>query len=530
MLTTDGTHFEQFQSKAIDYLSTSSVPHLGSRNRISPRLFRLFTLLALPSMSLEILFSVHSPKLQPWLKGIQPMQRVEDMANCIITSTVDVYFAVHEHFSTALNGRSTMYCLHDIHKVFQGMYLWWPRLDAPKNIHSGQGVSTLLPGIANELNIFRLWMHECLRTFGDRLPSNEACQELISLMAEVSERNFGTRLCHEFQTPADISNPTGESPATSICNLKQQLLSNPFHEEDSELDTRDIQSELTEESHVLESDFSLRTSGDEEDAFSYSKDKLKDENDESATLEYKSESTVEPSTSCPPQQEVFTQHLPSTSCEKFTPRMIIQLLQDIASSIHNVVFGPDFCRPLNKVLHDFKRNAVYQERDADVLVNQLLFVIKYREEQFANSYYIPRMIVHHQNVYQLVHILRAFLIPGGHGALFGAARKTGRKTMVRLASSLLGCQLFELHPGNENKLKELLKEIGSQIGVDGKKLSVMVHEDTSQAVKNEVLLMMANGNVPGLYSDQELKNLILKMKTWMKNTQFQWNEDEALEM
>ncbi|KAI7795482.1 putative dynein heavy chain domain-containing protein 1, partial [Triplophysa rosa] len=533
MLTTDGTHFKQLQSKAIDYLSTCSIPYLGTRNRISPRLFRLFTLLALPSMTLEILFSVHSPKLQPWLKAIQPMQRVADMANCIITSTVDVYFAVHEHFSTASNCRSTMYCLHDIHKVFQGMYLWWPRLDARKNLQSGQGVSTFLPGITNELNITRLWMHECLRTFGDRLPSNEACQELISLMAKVSEKNFGTRLCHEFQTPpADISNPTGESPATSTCNLKQQVLSNPFHVEDSELDTRDVQSEPTEESHVSESGFSLRTSGDEEDAFSYSKDKLKDENvkSESATLEYKYESAVEPSTSCPPQQELFTQHVPSTSCEKITPRMIIQLLQDIASSIHNIVFGPDFCGPLNNILHHFKRNAVYQERDADVLVNQLLCAIKWREEQFANSYYIPRLTVHHQNVYQLVHILRAFFIPGGHGALFGATRKTGRKTMVRLASSLLGCQLIELHPGNENKLKEILKEIGSQIGVDGKKLAVMVHEDTSQAAKNELLLMMGNGNVPGLYSDQELKNLILKMKTWMKKIHFQLNDDEVLEM
>lgn len=534
MLTTDGTHVKLFQSKAIDYLSTCSVPHLGTRNHISPRLIRLFTLLAFPSMTLETLFSMHSPKLQPWLKAIQPMQRAADMAECIITSTADVYFAVREHF-TASNCLSTMYCLHDIHKVFQGMCLWWPRLDAPEHLQSSQGVSTFLPAEAHDLNITRLWMHECLRTFGDRLPSTEVCQELISLMAKVSEKDFGTRLCREFQTPpADISTaPTDESPATSTCNLKQQVLSTPFHVEDRELDTKDVQSKPTEEGHVLDGDSRLRTSVDEKNAFSHSEDKLKeDENvrSEPSTLECKYESAVEPSTSCSPQQELFTQHVPLTTCGKINPRMIIQLLQNIASSIHNTVFGPEFCGPFNNILHHFKRNAVYQKRDADVLVHQLLCAIKRREERSANIYYIPTMAVHRQNVYQLVHILRAFFIPGGHGALFGATRQTGRKTMVRLAASLLGCRLIELHPRNENKLKKIFKEIGHQIGVDGKKLAVLVHEDTSQAVKNELLLMMANGNVPGLYSDQELKNWILKTKTWMQNKHFQLNDDEALEM
>ncbi|XP_073732029.1 dynein heavy chain domain-containing protein 1 [Misgurnus anguillicaudatus] len=536
VLSTDGTHFKFFQSKAIDYLGTCSAPHVGNNIHISPRLLRLFTILALPSMTLEVLFSMHSSKLQSWLKATQPLQSIADLANSIITSTLDVYLAVREHFATSAHCLSTMYSLHDISKVFQGMYLWRPRLDAQKHLQSSQGVkifsstekTIFLPAVfgpvTHELNITRLWMHECLRTFGDRLASSEACQELISVIAKVSEKNYGTRMCLVYQTSlVDISNPVDRSSAISTCNLNEQVLSTTIQlRENHMLGMEEVHSKQTEQ--VLERSSSLCSLGEDEDALLHKENKLKENESvksEPATLEGKSESPTE-------SFALFTQHVPPTTYEKVSPKMIHQFLQELALSIQNVVFSPEFCEPLKNILYDFKRNSVYQERDPEVLVDQLICALKSREDKSANS--IPRWAVNHQNVYQLVHILRAFLIPGGHGALLGATRKTGRKSMVRLAATLLGYRLIELHPRNEAKLKEILKDIGSRIGVGGRHLAVLVHEDTSQAVKDELLLMMANGTVPGLYSDQDLKKLILKMKMQMKKTHCQLTDDQLVEM
>ncbi|XP_051967401.1 dynein heavy chain domain-containing protein 1 [Xyrauchen texanus] len=574
VLNSDGYHLKLLQTRGINYLGTCSAPYVGNRNciQISPRLYRLFTILALPSMTLEILFSIHSSKLQPWLKEIKPVQRVADMANCIITSTLNVYVAVLENFTTASCSLNVLFSLHDIRKVFQGMCLWRPMLDTQQTVlkMSCLGVRTFsstektacLPAVlslaALELNIARLWMHECLRTFGDRLASVEACKKLVSIIAEVSEKNFGTKLSTQYQTtPADISSPNDQSTVTNTHNLNQHLLSTPCQLEKNALPVlglADIESVQTErvESYVSKSNSSLNCSECDEDASLYKKNKLKDDEiveREPVTSECKYESVSESLCSQSPsgeekdvsklasQKELSTQHVPLTTCEINTPKILIELLQECASSIQNVVFSPELCGQLNNKLqhHSFKRNSMYQERDVDVLIDQLVHAIKSRdeniEEKSDNNYYSPTWAVHHQNVYQLVRILRAFLIPGGHGALFGTAKKTGRKSIIRQAVALAGYQLIEVHPGNEAKLREMLKEVGNQIAGNGGSLALLVHEDTSQAVKEELLLMMANGTLPGLYSDEEVKNVTLWMKTQgMKNSQQLLKDDQALEM
>ncbi|XP_067287609.1 dynein heavy chain domain-containing protein 1 [Pseudorasbora parva] len=521
VLISDGSHFKLFQSRSIHFLGTCSAPNAGDYSRMSPRLSRLFTTLSLPCMTSEILFSIHSSKLQPWLKEIQPMQIVEDIANCIITSTLDAYLSVRECFAGASHSSNVIFTLHDMHKVFQGMYLWRPRLDVK------QAEKYIFPSVL-ELNIARLWMHECLRTFGDRLASQEACQKCISIIAEVSEKNFGSRWSTGSQIPsADISSPTEQSSVSNTHDVNQQLDSTPSQLEENVnllLEMAEVQTESSE-SYVVEGNSSLYSPRIDEDGSSYSKDEVKDighVESEPGKSEPASESS-----SCSFQMLFSSGNINQKPAAR---EVFLQLLQKTTSSIQNVVFSPEFCEALNNIntTHNFKRNCVYQERDVDMLMDQLYHTLKSREEnrkeKSDDTYNSPKWAVHHQNIHQLVHIIRAFLIPGGHGALFGATKKTGRKTTVRLAAALTGYQLIEVHPGNETKLWEMMKEVWIRIGVAGH-LVLLVHEDTSQAVKDELLVMMANGIFPGLFSDQELKNVKLKMKTWMKNT-----HDQALEM
>ncbi|XP_026076980.1 dynein heavy chain domain-containing protein 1 [Carassius auratus] len=547
VLISEGSHFKLFQLRAVNYLGTCSAPNAVNSNQISPRLSRLFTILTFPSMTSEILFSIHSSKLQPWLKETQSMQRIVDITNCILTSTLDVYFAVRECFTSALHSPIFIFSLHDVHKVFQGMYLWKPRLNVQEALHSSLGYrsvsSSALRHAAHDLNIARLWMHECLRTFGDRLGSEEACQKLLSIMAEVSKKNFGTRLSSE--STEGISSPTDQSSVSRKHNANQQLDSTPSQLEENVIPLLGmaVQTERKER-YAVENNSSLYNQGRGEDGSSYGKDEVKDDGEsEPGTSACVSESACEFLSSSSQMhlkcshsgenkydyinqkpeshEELTTQHMPLTTT---TAKTFIQLLQEAASSIQNVVFSPEFCTPLNNILqhHKCKLNCVYRERDIDMLVDQLFHTLKSREEnkeESDNTYYSPTWAVHHQNVHQLVHIIRTFLVPGGHGALFGAAKKTGRKTIVRLAATLLGYQLVEVHPENEAKLWEIMKGVRSQIGVGGH-LVLLVHENTSQAIKDELLIIMANGRFPGLYSDKELSSLTKDaraLETYFKN-------------
>lgn len=548
VLVSDGSHFKLFQSRSINYLATCSVPEASDSYWISPRLSRLFVILTLPSMTSETLFSIHSSKLQPWLKEIQPTQSLADRANCIITSTLDVYLAVRECYTVA-SSPNFIFSLHDIHKVFQGMYLWRSRLDGQQALRSSFGFrsysltekSVSFPSVIEpDLNIVRLWMHECLRTFGDRLDSEDACRKLISIIAEVSKKNFGTMLSTESQTlPADTSSPTDVLSVTSTYNINQQLDSSSSQMEENLIPwlvKAEVQTE-SEETNV-ESNSSLHSTGIDEDGFSYTNENIKNagnfENDP-GTSELKSESS---SCSFP----MLFSSLSSHSVENYVNQKpslneeFLQRLRETASSIQNVVFSPELCETSKNILlhHNFKRTCVYKERNVDMLVNQLVHTLKIREEnkdeKSDTTHYNPKWAVHHQNVHQLVHVIRAVLIPGGHGALFGGAKKTGRKTIVRLAAALTGYQLVEVQSGNETKLWGMMKDIWSQTGVNAGHLVLLVHENTSQAVKDQLLVMMANGSFPGLYSEEELKNVTMRMKALMKDTHCYLKDDQALEM
>ncbi|KAM7419727.1 hypothetical protein PAMA_016693 [Pampus argenteus] len=164
----------------------------------------------------------------------------------------------------------------------------------------------------------------------------------------------------------------------------------------------------------------------------------------------------------------------------------------------------------------------HMKRDLDVLMQQVSALMDRKEDEKGReadkAYNITsRYIIHRQRVCQLLHILRALLIPGGHGVLIGSDKGTGRKTAVRLAAYVTGYQLMEIHPGNESELHKILKEAGSQTRVDGVNVIILVHEGISLSVREEVLVAMAHRTYPGIHTEEDLRNLVSKV-TAVKNS------------
>lgn len=431
-------------------------------------------------MTADILYSIHSSQLLQWLRNLPAMPRIADMARCIVDTTFDVYLAVCEHLSSSAHSPHIVFSVHDLQKVFQGMCLFDPRTTA-QHLHQRrpslnfQSLSSpslpvfdhpaFLGPARNILSIARLWTHECLRTFGDRLTSNEESQKLVSFLSQASEKNFGSKLVTECQIFGEMSAPRFQLKSTSTDDINQH--GHMTMQQNNVEGTASRKEPATPPIIVVaEGQSKLTESGCSEELSS-------------------SNSIV--------------------VCEK--PHIISiglqQLMLEISSSIHDMVFSPEFSKlHMCTAQKQFKHNILYQERDLDVLIQQLTKIVKSKEEKDTNCKY-AKFAVYRQRVRQLIHILRAFLIPNGHGVLFGAAKKTGRKTTVRLAAYLTGYQLIEVHCGNEVKLKELLKEAQHQIDMYGKHIVFMVHENTSQATRNELLVIMETWR----HVDDELKEM-----------------------
>lgn len=489
--TSAGYHFKLFSSGAVSYLGTYRTigKHKSGYSQISPRLYRLFTVLVLPVMTADILYSVHSSQLHQWLRKFPSMPRIADMARCIVDTTFDVYLAVCEHLSSSAHSPHMFFSVYDLQKVFQGMCLFDPKTTAQhQRSHSlnFQWLSSSslpafgasFPGPAsNILSIARLWMHECLRTFGDRLCTNAESQKLVLFLSQASEKNFGSKLLIKSQIFEEMSDPEChlKSTTTDCINQHGHIT---MQQDNTEFIAPRKEFAITPMVVVTEGQSKLTESECSEELSS---------SNSIATCE-KSLSH----TSIRPQQQ----------------------LSHISSSINDIVFCPEFTRlHMCRAQKQFKHYLVYQERDLDVLKQQLTNIVKSKEEKDTHYKY-AKIAVYHQRVRQLTHILRALLIPNGHGVLFGAARKTGRKTTVRLAAYLTGYKLIEVHCGNEVKLKELLKEAWHQNDMHGEQVIFMVHDNTSQATRDELLAIMESWH----HVDEGLKEMRPHISAVFKNS------------
>ncbi|XP_069387019.1 dynein heavy chain domain-containing protein 1 isoform X2 [Paralichthys olivaceus] len=227
IVTFDTYHFKSLCSGLISYMATCCASGLGNyhSNVISSRLSRLFSIFVLPSPSPDIILSVHSPRLQAWLKGMPLQQSCEDMACGIITATQTLYHAICDQFQPSEQRPYFMFSHHDLQRVFQGMYLWQPNFQNTRTI---QKKVVARPGFPPDLpeesvlKVAHLWMHECMRTFHDRC-SEEEGKTLVSLIAKVATTQFGIRLDGEPLSDGTHVPPTVTSHRQNLTTHPQQL-------------------------------------------------------------------------------------------------------------------------------------------------------------------------------------------------------------------------------------------------------------------------------------------------------------------
>lgn len=465
ILTFINNHFELLNSAQISYLATYCVSGCG-RNVLSPRLSQLFSVFVLPSRSTETIFSLHSQRFHSWLEGSELQPSTEYMTRCI-TATKTLCHAVSEQFQPTAARPHLMFSQHDIQKVFEGMYLWQPTTRATWTRQRESALSGRPQGLTEtSASVAYLWMHECMRTFADRLWSEKERTRLVSLVAKVATEHFGIGLdkLHNENVPVDVPPAVTKShPPTDTKDTCEQT-----HED-------------TESTDPMKKDASVEASP-------VAKNNTSDDKNLNT-------GPVQP-----------------------------QTLQHIETIMLTLVYGPELLEPdgFLEQQHKFKFDSCYVEQDPNVLLQKLSVLLDRNQgSDIVNDCdVISRYVLHTDRVKQLLHIQRALLVPGGHGVLTSSEVGTGRKTTVRLAALITGHQLIEVHPGNENELHEILKEAGNRTRVDGVKVIILAHEEISECVREELLVAMARRTYPAVYTEEELNNLVSRVTAVEMSTRY----------
>eukprot|EP00761_Pharyngomonas_kirbyi_P008673 gb/GECH01008685.1/.p1 GENE.gb/GECH01008685.1/~~gb/GECH01008685.1/.p1 ORF type:complete len:4033 (+),score=845.30 gb/GECH01008685.1/:1-12099(+) len=152
-------------------------PPGGGKNFVTPRLLRYFQMFNLPDLSdnskKKIFNSIFSGFLESFSSDIKML------CNPVVNASIEMYNRVCEELRPTPDKSHYTFNLRDLSGLFQGM------LQAR-------------PSCINTTETFmRLWIHESMRSFYDRLISDEDRQYYTKLISDLAKRYFKTSKTHE---------------------------------------------------------------------------------------------------------------------------------------------------------------------------------------------------------------------------------------------------------------------------------------------------------------------------------------------
>ena len=147
----------------------------GGRNAVTNRYTRHFCTIYVSQYSYNSLKYIFSNVMESlFLSHKTPgfVKQISNLKEALVSSTIIMYERVTEKFKPTPTKSHYTYNLRDVSKVFQGIFFADPR------------------GIRNDTEIIKLWAHECIRAFHDRLISDEDRESFMDLLKEVLAEKF----------------------------------------------------------------------------------------------------------------------------------------------------------------------------------------------------------------------------------------------------------------------------------------------------------------------------------------------------
>ena len=153
-------------------LSAACAPASGGRNKLTPRFVRHFALLSLPTPSTETLITIFRAILGGFLGDFARV--VQTLGDPIVFAAVSVYNRMKQELLPTPAKSHYLFNLRDLSKCVQGI------LQADTSNY------------ATTAQMLRLFYHESMRVYHDRLINEEDKKHFKELMEEICMKYFNS--------------------------------------------------------------------------------------------------------------------------------------------------------------------------------------------------------------------------------------------------------------------------------------------------------------------------------------------------
>ncbi|XP_021781856.2 dynein heavy chain domain-containing protein 1 isoform X12 [Papio anubis] len=479
----------------VNFLATVTVPGYCERP-LCPRLFRLFTVLALESMTQATLLDRHVPIIQAWLERFPSVERERALARALVRASVEAWEAVCNCFMPSPLHPHYHFSPHSVSHLLSNLQLLPNRtgsrgfVDYPNHQEHLRRVSglrgTRLTIMMATRNVVRLWLHEAQRTFCDRLDSPRERSYCGKLLLVVAQSVF-------------------------CCGPGPQNLGKD-HEEDEEEEERVPEVESEGELAQWE-DFSNSNSETEEEEEPYGLQVATGSNSsdpsltpsigpvsrgmrESISHKIRQEKGTRASNYRLQVRRSFkTWWQKAPQMDLVSPLLLPVLLLHPQEKPSDVVFSQELTLGPNS-----ETPNLYLERQWEKLEEQLAT----SAAQLKLSPHLARCHSMAQHVARLVRVLAR---PRQHGLLLSGALGTGRHTAITLASSICQTHFFHLPSGSEEDILQCLRDASWRAGLLSQPVALLVPSGVDLTTLHRLLALATSGSFPGQYTEADLDRI-----------------------
>mmetsp|Transcript_7015 Transcript_7015/g.26224 ORF Transcript_7015/g.26224 Transcript_7015/m.26224 type:complete len:4128 (-) Transcript_7015:64-12447(-) len=125
-------------------------PPGGGRNPVTDRFLRHFNFISFPEMDDKVVFKIFDTILGTWVNNKLP-ESIHSMTKTVVQASIDLYNKVRETMLPTPSKSHYTFNLRDLAKIFSGVLSSNPK------------------ALQTENDVLRLWIHESMRVFSDRL-------------------------------------------------------------------------------------------------------------------------------------------------------------------------------------------------------------------------------------------------------------------------------------------------------------------------------------------------------------------------
>lgn len=478
----------------VNFLATATVPGF-SECSLCPRLFRLFTVLALADMTQATLLSRHTPIIQAWLERFPCVEREGVLARALICASLEAWEIVGSCFLPSPLHPHYRFSLHSVSQLLGSLQLLSTRtgsrgfLDYPNHQEHLRRVSglrgTRLMTMMAMRNMVRLWLHEAQRIFCDRLDSPKERDYCAKLLLEVAQsvfccgpvpqsldKGYEEKLEEEEERVLEVESE-GEL-------AQWEDLSNSSSETEEE-DTYDLW--LTKGPPSSDSGRALSIAPVERESIENISQKINQEKDTRAS-NYKFQIK---------RSKNWWQK--TSSLDLDSPLLLPVLLLCPQEKPSDLIFSQELIVGSNSEVPN-----MYLERQWESLEEQLAT----SATQLKLSPHLARCHSMAQHVARLVRVLAR---PRQHGLLLSQVLGTGRCTAIILAANICQARIFYLPCQPEKAILQCLWDASWHAGMLGQPVVLLVPNGVDLTTLHHLLALASSGSFPDQYTEAQLEKI-----------------------